>query len=157
MSKNFTKQCLPYSMQCTLMFSILIYPVSLLFFFFSNAGHHSLNWLHDPSESHNLKITDAGAIDLEEEAGLGLWRALHTKPRHFLLHCFVFDHTTRLAGHQFLNQGLNQAWKCQVLTTGGYCCSVAKSCLPLCNPWTAALQASQSLTVSQSLLKFTSI
>ena len=33
------------------------------------------------------------------------------------------------------------------------CCSVAQSCPPLCDPWTAAHQASLSFTTSQSLLK----
>ena len=37
------------------------------------------------------------------------------------------------------------------------CCSIAKSCLTLCDPWTAAQQVSLSSTISQSLLKFTSI
>ena len=37
------------------------------------------------------------------------------------------------------------------------CCSVAKSCPTLWDPWTAARQASLSLTISQSLPKFTSI
>ena len=37
------------------------------------------------------------------------------------------------------------------------CCSVAKSCPVLCNPWTAACQASLSFTISQILLKFMSI
>ena len=35
--------------------------------------------------------------------------------------------------------------------------SVAQSCLILCNPWTAARQASLSITNSQSLLKLMSI
>ena len=35
-------------------------------------------------------------------------------------------------------------------------CSVAKSCLTLCDPITTVLQASLSFTISQSLLKFTS-
>ena len=35
--------------------------------------------------------------------------------------------------------------------------SVAQSCLTLCNPWTAAHQASLSITNSQSLLKLMSI
>ena len=38
-----------------------------------------------------------------------------------------------------------------------YCCSVAKFCLTLCDPWTAAHQASLSFTISQSLLKLMSI
>ena len=38
-----------------------------------------------------------------------------------------------------------------------YCCSVAKSCMTLCDPWTAAPQASLSLTISQSLPKFMSV
>jgi len=37
------------------------------------------------------------------------------------------------------------------------CCSVAKSCLTLWDPVTAARQASLSFTISQSLLKLTSI
>ena len=37
------------------------------------------------------------------------------------------------------------------------CCSVTKSCLTLCNPWTAARQASLSFTISLSLLKLMSI
>ena len=37
------------------------------------------------------------------------------------------------------------------------CCSVAKLCLTLCDPWTAAHQASPSFTISQSLLKLMSI
>ena len=37
------------------------------------------------------------------------------------------------------------------------CCSVTQSCLTLCNPWTAAHQASLSFTISQSLLKLMSI
>ena len=36
-------------------------------------------------------------------------------------------------------------------------CLVTKSCLTLCNPWTAAHQASLSFTISWSLLKFMSI
>ena len=35
--------------------------------------------------------------------------------------------------------------------------SVTQSCLTLCEPWTAAHQASLSITNSQSLLKLTSI
>ena len=37
------------------------------------------------------------------------------------------------------------------------CCSVAQSCPTLCNPWTAACQASLSCIISQSLLKLISI
>ena len=36
-------------------------------------------------------------------------------------------------------------------------CSVAQPCLTLCDPWTAAHQASPSFTISQSLLKLMSI
>ena len=36
-------------------------------------------------------------------------------------------------------------------------CLVAKACLTLLTPWRAACQASLSFTISQSLLKFTSI
>ena len=35
--------------------------------------------------------------------------------------------------------------------------SVAQSCLPLCDPWTVAHQASQSITNSWSLLKLAEI
>ena len=43
-----------------------------------------------------------------------------------------------------------------VMTLLGLCCyrSVAQSCPPLCDPWTAACQASLSLTISWSLPKF---
>ena len=37
------------------------------------------------------------------------------------------------------------------------CCSVANLCLTLCDPRTAALQASVSFTISKNLLKFMSI
>ena len=37
------------------------------------------------------------------------------------------------------------------------CCSMAQSCPTLCDPMTAALQASLSFTISQSLLKLKSI
>ena len=37
------------------------------------------------------------------------------------------------------------------------CCSDAKSCLTLCNPWTAACQASLFFTISWSLVRLTSI
>ena len=37
------------------------------------------------------------------------------------------------------------------------CCSVAQSYLTLCDPWTAAHQASLSFTITQSLLKLMSI
>ena len=37
------------------------------------------------------------------------------------------------------------------------CCSIAKSCLTLCDPWTAARQSSLSFTNSRSLLKLISI
>ena len=43
---------------------------------------------------------------------------------------------------------LNHSLQCS------YCCSVAKLCLTLCHPWTAARQASLSFTVSRSLLRF---
>ena len=38
-----------------------------------------------------------------------------------------------------------------------FCCSVTKLCLTVCNPGAAARQASLSITVSQSLLRFISI
>ena len=39
----------------------------------------------------------------------------------------------------------------------GCCCSVAKLCLTLATPWTAARQASLSFTISQSLFRLMSI
>ena len=39
----------------------------------------------------------------------------------------------------------------------GCCCSVTQSCLTLCDPWTAAHQASLSFTISQSWLKLVSM
>ena len=38
-----------------------------------------------------------------------------------------------------------------------YCCSVAKLCPTLCDPWTAAFQAPLSFTISQSFLRYMSI
>ena len=38
-----------------------------------------------------------------------------------------------------------------------FSCSVAQSCLTLCDPWTAACRASLSFAVSQSLLKLMSV
>ena len=40
---------------------------------------------------------------------------------------------------------------------GNFCCSVAKSCSTVCDPWTAVGQASLSFSISQSLLRFMSI
>ena len=54
----------------------------------------------------------------------------------------------------------NNTVDCHVLLQDIYlrcCCSVAQSCPTLCNPMTAACQASLSLTSSQSLPKFMSI
>ena len=44
--------------------------------------------------------------------------------------------------------GINGIWNC--------CCSVTKSCPTLCDPWTAAHQASLSFTISLRLLKLMS-
>ena len=49
-------------------------------------------------------------------------------------------------GHSGLSQG-----------GGADSCSVTQSCQTLCDPWTAAHQASLSFTISQSLLKLMSI
>ena len=38
-----------------------------------------------------------------------------------------------------------------------FCCSVAQSCLALCDLWTAARQAALTFTISQSLLRLMSI
>ena len=46
---------------------------------------------------------------------------------------------------------VHDRWKDQVL------CLVTQSCLTLCNPWTAAHQASLSITSSWSLLKLMSV
>ena len=43
------------------------------------------------------------------------------------------------------------------LATSHYCCSVAKSCLTLCNPTATAHQAPLSSSVSWSLFKFMSV
>ena len=44
-----------------------------------------------------------------------------------------------------------------LLLSAVLCCSVAQSCPTLCEPWTAAPQASLSFTISRSLLKLMSI
>ena len=57
------------------------------------------------------------------------------------------------------SQCLRGAW-CSLLRGWGtlcYCCSVTKSCPTLCNPWTAALQASLTFAISRSVLKLMSI
>ena len=64
-----------------------------------------------------------------------------------------FGHSTQLAGYCFLNQRSNpspQQQKHIVLTTG----VCVQSLSYVCNPWTAAHQASLSFTISCSLLKF---
>ena len=52
-----------------------------------------------------------------------------------------------------LNQSLIEVWHLRLCC----CCLVAKSCLIFVTSWTAAHQASLSLTISWSLLKFMSI
>ena len=48
--------------------------------------------------------------------------------------------------------------KCESFSIKGYCCcSLAKSCPTICDSWTATCQASQSFTISWSLLKLMSI
>ena len=49
--------------------------------------------------------------------------------------------------------GVIRSWKRKKDSLFKGCCSVAQSCLTLCNPWTAARQASLSSPISQSLLK----
>ena len=48
--------------------------------------------------------------------------------------------------------GLPSSWRHSDLSL--VCCSFAKSCPTLCDPWAAACQASMSFTISQRLLKF---
>ena len=57
------------------------------------------------------------------------------------------------------SQCLKGAWRSLLRAWGTlcYCCSVTKSCLTLCNPWTAAFQASLSFTISWSVLGLMSI
>ena len=45
----------------------------------------------------------------------------------------------------------------QIQRSSSCFCSVSKSCPTICNPWTAACQASLALTISWSLPKFMSI
>ena len=51
----------------------------------------------------------------------------------------------------------NYYMKWEMLMMGEWWYSVAKSCTTLCNPWTAARQASLSITSSRSLLKLRSV
>ena len=57
------------------------------------------------------------------------------------------------------SQCLKGAWRSLLRAWGTlcYCCSVTKSCPTLCNPWTAAFQASLSFTISWSVLGLMSI
>ena len=50
-----------------------------------------------------------------------------------------------------------QSWSGSGSSWCVFCYSVIKSCLTLCNPWTAACQASLSFTICWSLLKLKSI
>ena len=52
---------------------------------------------------------------------------------------------------------MSKGRKWSTLYLKGCCFSVAQSCLTLCDPWTAACQASLSFTISPSLLKPMSI
>ena len=54
----------------------------------------------------------------------------------------------------FVNRSISLA---HCLSPRCHCCSVARLCLSLCNPRTAARQASLSFTVSQSLLKLLAV
>ena len=65
---------------------------------------------------------------------------------HFRLHCI---NNLDIQKHQSLKKN----------SMGGGClvCSVAQSCLTLCDPWTVAHQSSPPLPIFQSLPKFTSI
>ena len=54
-------------------------------------------------------------------------------------------------------EGNNIALYKHCVISGKFCCSVIQLCSTLVTPWTAACQASLSFTISQSLLKLTSI
>ena len=62
-----------------------------------------------------------------------------------------------LTRNQLWTYSLLESWESKFLLLKALCCSVVKSCLTLCNPWTVALQVSLSFSISQSLLKLTSI
>ena len=58
----------------------------------------------------------------------------------------ILGRTTKLRFSRKIGEGVS-----------GYCCSVTQSCPTLCDPWTAAHQASLSITNSRSFLKLMSI
>ena len=74
--------------------------------------------------------------------GFNLTELLHLKGKVFLLHEDFWSGMIRLPSNS------KRSPVCG--------CLVAKSCLTLCNPWTAARQAPLSFSISGSLLSFTS-
>ena len=77
------------------------------------------------------------------------------KPKVVVKYCFVLFFLFVIGNHKnILFIYWNLFWKLQSLIQFT---SVAQLCPTLCNPWTAARQASLSITIPQSLLKLTSI
>ena len=79
----------------------------------------------------------------ENKSGRGTEREKVTRPKWLksLYSIFHFKHR-----------------KCESFSIKGYCCcSLTKSCPTICDSWTATCQASQSFTISWSLLKLMSI
>jgi len=79
----------------------------------------------------------------ENKSGRGTGKKKVTRPK-WLKSLYSIFHFKHRKGESFSIKGY-------------CCCSLAKSCPTICDSWTAACQASQSFTISWSLLKLTSI
>ena len=113
---------------------------------------HLLHWQVD-----SLPLTAPGKPSILLR-GLGTWEALHSaymaSNRVTTGYYDVnFEHFINIMDTWACNLPFCKDWDTFALNTN--CCSVTKSCLTLCNPWTAACQASLSFTISWSLLRLT--
>ena len=79
----------------------------------------------------------------ENKSGRGTGKKKVTRPK-WLKSLYSIFHFKHRKGESFSIKGY-------------CCCSLAKSCPTICDSWTATCQASQSFTISWSLLKLTSI
>ena len=99
-------------------------------------------------------------LKLPQLRPLGSWSGQTCTTSSFSAQCISSSHSAQPGGHWVprgqinLLPGVRRTWA----QRPHLCvCSVAKLCPTFLAPWTAARQASLSFTISQSLVKFTSI
>ena len=99
-------------------------------------------------------------LKLPQLRPLGSWSGQTCTTSSFSAQCISSSHSAQPGGHWVprgqinLLLGARRTWA----QRPHLCvCSVAKLCPTILAPWTAARQASLSFTISQSLVKFTSI